>query len=303
MKVEYPQRFKDLLDKYQCKYPYDDFIGCGNPNAKILIIGKENGIDFKDNVSPYRPLEKLRIEIKENFCRWIDNMENHKTRDDVESWFNVANFSQKYNPIAPYNGEEFRGPKSKKTHTNATYFAYQKFINHLLPTVLKAKEGERLNFYDYCFFTELSCNCKPMSGNSYDPETAKSIKNRLFDENGILRQPFFQEFPIIILAVHHYHEYFKREKINIIDVMGTKDFRYTYKGIITQSKDTAGQLPVYKTNGELGSKFINYHVCEDINHPHLLLHTNHFCMTTNAFIKAVADECNDFIRQYGISIY
>lgn len=284
MKVEYPQRFKDLLDKYQCKYPYDDFIGCGNPNAKILIIGKENGIDFKDNVSPYRPLEKLRIEIKENFCRWIDNMENHKTRDDVESWFNVANFSQKYNPIAPYNGEEFRGPKSKKTHTNATYFAYQKFINHLLPTVLKAKEGERLNFYDYCFFTELSCNCKPMSGNSYDPETAESIKNRLFDENGILRQPFFQEFPIIILACYHYYDLYHIEI--------EKYFNQKY--IDTPYDEKKGKI----------SEYIHRHisVSED-NKPRLLLHTNHFCMRSDDFIENVAKFCKTFIGQHNITIY
>ncbi len=299
MKVEYPDRFKDLLKQFHGSEAPDNYIGCGNPNAKILIIGKEEGTTFYGD--------------KSNFVRWEENFKWKYTRDNVDDWFDWTNCQKspetRFNPIAPYNGEEFRGQKSKNKHTNPTYYNYQRLINLLLPSELQAKNGDKLNFYDYCFITELSTFNKKLSGGNNDNNTYKSIKNRLFDEKGILRHPFFQEFPIIILAVHHYHEYFKKEKINIIDVMGTKNemetknIRYTYKGIITQSKEFAGQLPVYKTNSELGSKFINYHVCEDINHPHLLLHTNHFCMTTKAFIKAVADECNDFIRQYGISIY
>jgi hypothetical protein len=285
MKVEYPPRFKELLDNYQSNYPYDDFIGCGNPNAKILIIGKENGIDFNDHVSRYRPTKKLQIEIKENFGRWIDNMENDKTRDDVESWFSDTDFSKKYNPIAPYNGQKFRGQASKDIHkTNSTYFAYQKFINHLLPTELQVGDGKLLNFYDYCFFTELSCNCKPMSGADYDPKTAESIKNRLFDKNGILRKPFFQEFPIIILACYHYYDLYHIEI----------EKYFNQKFIDTPYDEKRGNI----------SEYIHRHISVSKDNKYrLLLHTNHFCMRSDDFIKNVADVCKEFIVQHNIKIY
>ena len=42
--MDYSKEFKDLI---ACTKDTEDFIGYGNPNAKILIIGKEEGFDIK----------------------------------------------------------------------------------------------------------------------------------------------------------------------------------------------------------------------------------------------------------------
>jgi len=160
--------------------------------------------------------------------------------------------------------------------TNATFYAYQKFINALLPPENRAARGEMLNFYDYCFITELSTKCKKYSGKR-EVSTAQSIKDRLLREDAILRQPFFQQFPIIILACFRYYDMY---------------------GIDIQTLFNTHFVPPTKeiTNHE----FINKHISSDGKR--LLLHTNHFSMRSNAFIEALAAECKAFIKQQNISL-
>ena len=43
--MEYSNEFKDLIARIE---QTKDFIGYGNPNAKILIIGKEEALDIED---------------------------------------------------------------------------------------------------------------------------------------------------------------------------------------------------------------------------------------------------------------
>ena len=260
----YPKEFKDLLDRKD--EGKDSYIGQGNPSSKILIIGKECS---SEDDAFYKNAELWKTKSPEN----------------IENWFDARWNMEKYHPRQPYKGQLFLKDNKKEDinlsnrGTSSTWCAYQRFINELLPESQQVQPRQQLNFYDYCFITELSTNNMPHSANHWVSETAKSINARLLSDNGILRAEFFQQFPIIILACYHYKDIYN------IDI--EKCFNQKYKG------------PVKKYGKK--HEFINIHISED-NKPHLLLHTNHFCMRSHVFIEAVGSVCNEFMREHDISI-
>lgn len=255
----YPKTFKDLL---KGNYP-NNYIGQGNPFAKILIIAKEctNTDDLE-----YKEL------IADNFLDWQDQ----PSPEQIPNWFDCGFDWQQYHPLQPFKGQRMLIHRNNNHGTNATFYAYQKFINALLPPENRAARGEMLNFYDYCFITELSTKCKKYSGKR-EVSTAQSIKDRLLREDAILRQPFFQQFPIIILACFRYYDMY---------------------GIDIQTLFNTHFVP--PTNEITKHEFINKHISSDGKR--LLLHTNHFSMRSNAFIEALAAECKAFIKQQNISL-
>jgi hypothetical protein len=155
--------------------------------------------------------------------------------------------------------------------------AYQKFINMLLPEDLQVQVKQQLNFYEYCFLTELSSKC--MRTSRKNPETKKSIAQRL-SPNGILAHPFFKQFPVVILGVYRYIDWYK--DLSIIQNFDGGFMKYGYKGIVVSEDEysqydekTKERLRLYRTNnGFKKGEFINVH--ESANGKHILLHTNHF---------------------------
>lgn len=57
--MEYSNEFKDLIARIE---QTKDFIGYGNPNAKILIIGKEEALDIEEECDK----EIYEIAVKSN---------------------------------------------------------------------------------------------------------------------------------------------------------------------------------------------------------------------------------------------
>lgn len=255
----YPQSFKDLL---KGQYP-NNYIGQGNPSAQILIIAKEC---TNTNDTEYKEL------ITDNFLDW----QKERTPEQIPDWFDCGCDWQQYHPLQPFKGQRMLIDRKNNHGINATFYAYQKFINELLPTEKRVARGEKLNLFDYFFITELSTNCKKYSGKREDT-TAQSIQERLLDDNAILRQPFFQQFPIIILACFRYYDMY---------------------GMDIQKLFNTQFIPPTKNISK--HEFINKHISADGKR--LLLHTNHFSMRSNAFIEAIAAECQSFIKQQNISL-
>ena len=112
----YPQSFKDLLKGY---YP-DNYIGQGNPSAKILIIAKEctntNDIEYKELIT-------------DNFLDW----QQQRTPEQIPDWLDCGCDWQQYHPLQPFKGQRMLIDRKDNHGTNATFYAYQKFINELLP--------------------------------------------------------------------------------------------------------------------------------------------------------------------------
>lgn len=68
-KINYTSQFKEVLN--QCKQN-ELFLGLGNPNAKILIIGKEAAIDKENN------LKYCELKVEKNLKDWGHNCDNNK---------------------------------------------------------------------------------------------------------------------------------------------------------------------------------------------------------------------------------
>jgi len=138
--------------------------------------------------------------------------------------------------------------------------------------------------------------------------TKESIKQRL-GPNGILTHPFFKQFPVVILGVYHYIDWYK--EIHIIQNFDGGIMNYTYKGIVV-SEDTYSQydektkerLRLYKiAKGLEKGEFFNVH--ESADGKHLLLHTNHFLVKrgrksqprSKEWMKVLADLVSSYLNK------
>ena len=94
MKASYPESFKKLLDEFKGSAP-NNYIGQGNPGAKILIIGKETTTTKEPFVT---------FETFDNFSTWQKNQRNQIDFSDVPDWETTnLPLAEKYNPLFPYN--------------------------------------------------------------------------------------------------------------------------------------------------------------------------------------------------------
>lgn len=276
----YPTEFQNLLN---LDYESDSYIGQGNPASKILIIGKECAGDERD-------------------YEFVNNAKIWKTvsPENIENWFDAKWNWEKYHPRRPFNGQRLLKDNRNKIieknnrGTSVTWMAYQNFINLLLPENMQVRSKQQLNFYEHCFITELSSKC--MRTSRKNVKTEKSIKQRL-SLNGILSHPFFKQFPVVILGVYRYIDWYK--EIPIIQILSSDTMNY--KGIIvSQSEyDEKGKdrLPLYRVNNNFKKgEFINVH--ESTDGKRILLHTNHFVDKYQPRSKVWMKELADLVRPY-----
>lgn len=191
--MDYSKDFRDLI---ACTKDTEDFIGYGNPNAKILIIGKEESFDIKkgENNIIYNQASKG------NWKGWEEVIGNPSiTPDSIPVWKD----SGKFCPLYPWKGDDL----PKGTWTN-----YQKLINCLYP---EADAGKMTTFHQYAFITEFNDSPSKTSKRK-DTEVQKSIKHRC--EN-VLNHPFYKSFPIVIAACGHYVGDYN---INLEDIFNQK---------------------------------------------------------------------------------
>lgn len=142
------------------------FIGTGNPNAKILFIGKESAIselDVVNNNSYLRNAQDWQTHIDNNTCEKLeyDVCKNHSLR---KGW-----------------GKN-------------TWSKYQKLSNYILGT---ETENFKIDFLKDVFTTEIN-DAPSLNTNTADKNSLNFRKN-LFKESS-----FIQEFPVIVLACSDY---------------------------------------------------------------------------------------------------
>lgn len=175
---QYSQEFRDLVNQaaekteefYQRnsrETPNPFYIGKGNPEAKILIIGRELAID------PKSPTDDFKNESVENPLQWKNILENKKIS---------------FNPHLPY-GEGFL-----PSIAGSTWRQYQRLCDLILPAIRVSNEPY---FFHNFFITE--ANITP---SKYSPGRGKiDFKSRLeFFENN----RFYQNFEVIIVAAGGY---------------------------------------------------------------------------------------------------
>ena len=192
--MNYSKEFRDLI---ACANKENDFIGYGNPNAKILIIGKEESLDIgkEDDKRIYE------IAVKSNCELWKKNDldASSLTPDSIPVWKD----SKDFNPLYPWKGDEL---------PNGTWNNYQKLINCLYTT---ADVGKMTTFHQYAFITEFN-DLPSKKSKRKDPEVQQRITHRC---KNVLNHPFYKSFPIVIAACGHY---VKDYNINLEDIFNQK---------------------------------------------------------------------------------
>ncbi len=172
------------------------FIGYGNPNADILIVGKECAhVEGDENYDKF---------YKSNFEHWYETVFcGHKCtyKSGEEPYdFEHGNF----HPINPFYKLENKKQSSKKEigRPSATYYYYQRLIDKI--RACRSGKGcgksEIIDFFSDCFITELSDKCRPNNKNISKSDriaTEESIRNR-FD--WMRETDFFRQFKVVILA-------------------------------------------------------------------------------------------------------
>lgn len=144
----YDSLFKKAIEKAKKR---DFFIGTGNPNSTILILGKEAAIDIESYP------EQHQREIANNYSDWEKNVANNKQFSSVDGWFSI-DCQPKYNPLYPYKGQSntvegknkmgiiIRG----KGGTSKTWDNYQKIIDSLFND---DNASPIINFHEYSFIS------------------------------------------------------------------------------------------------------------------------------------------------------
>lgn len=278
------------------------YIGEGNPDANILIIGNECAIDNDDyrlkddneflssdisgreklyrketaiamhNVAKWKDLLE-RKDVTENLCRDLYDWHYGQESDDSKQCD-----PHRYYPLFPWFGQKCSTCVVKKGKvirgqggTARTWVQYQKLIN--ATNLFPGEDRNIINFHSFCFHTELSQIPLKSSSRADKKLTGESIRQRL---EQLFTHPFFRKFPVIIVAAGHYPRDYKIDMERVFNV---------------------------KFDGNFGddNEWINMHHGNDYNSPRLLIHTRHLAgSVSDDYIERIAGFIPDII---GITVY
>lgn len=220
--MEYRKEFIELIESLKNEEDKNlRFVGLGNPNSKVLIIGKECSFNLKSKQDSF--LNKM--ENQDNLQQWIYNIENRIDLDTLPYWDNNPDL---YNPLYPYKGQFNKAKRNNNDGTSQTWVQYQKLIDR----ILQKDKPERIDFHKYAFITELSDI--PMPGSRKAEETKESINIRC---QKLLSHDFFKTFPFVIVHCGHY---IRDYKINLEEI-----FNQSY-----QRTDDDGEWINVHSNGD-----------------------------------------------------
>ena len=175
--MKYSEEFIQLIDETE----NGEFIGFGNPNSKILFVGKECGLDLTNQVDKF-VYEKSN---KPNWEHWSQNIKDTPiTPESIPVWKD----SNEYNPLFPYKGDSLPA-------CNGTWNNYSKIVSQLFSEMVT----ESSPFHQFSFLTEL--NDLVMKFSTHSEEVQNAINRRCAN---LLSKPFFRQFPIVIVGCGHY---------------------------------------------------------------------------------------------------
>ncbi len=162
-KEERERQFRAYIDACRSK---DEYIGLGNPYAKILLIGQE-------------PAQS-------------GNAEEHikKNIEDIPACLNNGDLRLLYHQSRFYKD---RMDKNNNRILNRTWNAYQKLIDYIRPEEKRCMNREKTDFCMDAFTTELN--------NTFSLRQSPERKLRI---ETLKESDFIRGFPVIILACGPY---------------------------------------------------------------------------------------------------
>lgn len=177
----YRNKFDFLFNEY--------YLGTGNFNSKILMVGKELGTSLK----------RIEEEKYNPFYEFLLNQVFWKCNKDENKYPFSSNINNRFNPIKPYDGCVKKG--------RHTWWGYEKCVSKIINKYpnLKVSENksqnDKFNFFFNSFITELNHIPSPLS-----------IGNKsTYDRYSFLTTKIFNNFSIIIFSIGTYGslEFFK----------------------------------------------------------------------------------------------
>lgn len=270
--VFYNKEFHEVLN--YCKQE-NLFLGEGTPNADILIVGKECGLDAVKGKS-------------------LKAVKDKGTEEQVKEW--ILNNSQ--NEIKS-NLDRLRDdylnkglPRLKKDiGYNATWSNY-----HRLVSLIKGVSDDQITkggrndwgFLDSCFITEVSQLQLPNSNYLKDKTKSDNIAKR----SEMFRKPFFRRFPIVIVAVGPHYISNGKYKYNF-DIERDFDVKFI-NTIHVKPKDSD------KNNKK--TRWYNVHKSTE-GTPRLVIHTRQLSTVGEpneslyTLMDEIANTCKEFMRE------
>lgn len=180
--MNFSDDFKELIDK--C-IQSNQYVGLGNPNAKILVVGKEAGIPIGSEL-------------------------NHGSG---KSWKeNKIDYSMRYKAI-----------EDKLKSKNHTWQKYQKLYDIILnkleiADIISTETAYDITFVENIFTTELSNLAAPKTN---DAKKQKGFKTELEKRKKVFWDSrFIKQFPIVIITAtdNKYIENYRGEVCDIFEV-------------------------------------------------------------------------------------
>ena len=239
------------------------YLGDGNPEASILIVGKEISCKEDDIIKKSNGqglevgIKKLSLETaKGNVEKW----QNGYPRDEIKTYA----FKEKRNP----------------TWTN-----YQKLVGAIIG---KNLGKDNYNFLDHCFITELSQILLPKSNFLKDKHLNDSIRFESIKERETLLSMNFFKFPIVIMACGHYPT---------LDLQ--KDYGYEFN--IQKNFSVKFIEPtkvIHSEEKKYPACWYNVHYNEDyeiVGKNRIVIHTRQLSRIFNPeLLSEIAKECREF---------
>ena len=278
-KASCPVSFVQLLKATQ---ENNEYVGCGNPNASILIIASEPAIATVE--------ERYKWEMAENNKKWLtegvaETIVHDGVIDDIS----------KFSPRFPYKGQKYsvrsEVKKDEVTHirsvagTSRTWYNYQKLLD-LVRRVNRSK-AEMLDFHDWCFTSELNTCCAKKSSEVDEEGRRSSIAKRAGKSNRFFSSDFFQGFPIVIVASRNYvHRY--RDVFSVGELFGFPADSKRVMSVPTRKGGRNRHLDIYTRQGDS---------------PKLLICCTHFAnRMSEEYMKAIASMIREFCAENKIQI-
>lgn len=174
-----PDTFIDLVYSDENKQNY---IGMGNPNARILIIGREPAHDLNTQVGREAFFQDQEL----NRVNWKNLIENRPIEGCC-------------NPRRPFPNQKCLRANGDNDGTASTWVWYQKLIDLVLGREYDRPYSLRpLDFHDFCFHTDISAAAAKNLATTERKAKESSIEERSRD---LFSHAFFRQFPIIILGI------------------------------------------------------------------------------------------------------
>lgn len=246
------------------------YLGEGNPNAKILLIGKEAGFNRAEG-----PL----LANAENKKEWLLKFSQETALNNLDRLENDYHL----------NGL----PQLKKDiGSNPTWRSYQRLVNLIngieKKDIPKGGKGD-WDFLDNSFISEINQIRLPKSNYLEENDISDSIRKESVEKRAkLFQQSFFRKFPIVIIATGpDYLDNSKNGKYKY-DFNIEREFNVKFKELITIQ--------------EKGSKTRWYNVHREIEgERRIVIHTRQLSTVGEHYtslyplLNKIAEECTPYL--------